>query len=496
MSENNEVTGTTEETAEAVVDETTETVEEDAAEVEALEGAENEFEFVEDPAFDIDYKGDCAYEVKVSVPAANTATQMTKLLDELQEQAELPGFSKGRAPRKLVENKFGKAARGDATEKVVGATVRKLFESEELKPLAFPDIDGLEDALDQPEDQPLEFTLKFEVTPRCTLGEYKGIAVERPVVKVEEADVQRTIDGVRERYATFETVENAEAAEGDQVVIDFKGSINGEVFAGGSAENYPYVLGSGRFFEEFEEALKGTKAGDELTCQVPFPEDYSNAELAGKTADFAITVHEIKRKVLPAFDDDFAKQAGFDCAEDFRERIETELREGSLAQSNAIAENNAIAKIVETSTFELPKSLVDSSAEEYYQQEVRRLSTLLNVSPSELKEREEDIRKDARENAIREIKSYVVVNEVAAAENIEITEEDFEQEASNILQRTGMGMEVVQQYLAQAEQRDRYESRIYRRKALAAIMDNAKVTDKEVSRDELYKEDDDKEDDE
>ena len=124
-----------------------------------------------------------------------------------------------------------------------------------------------------------------QVAFMCTLGDYKGIEIERPVVKIEDADIERAVDGARERFATHETAADAEAADGDQVVIDFKGTIDGEPFTGGAAENYPYILGSGRFFKEFEEALRGAKAGAELTCKVPFPEDYSKADLAGKTAD-------------------------------------------------------------------------------------------------------------------------------------------------------------------------------------------------------------------
>jgi len=488
MSENEskEVTGNPEESTDTAVETDEAVATDEAVETDA---AEEDFQFVEAPTFDIDYQGDCAYAVKVSVPAVNTSKKAAELLGELQEQAELPGFRKGRAPLKLVENKFGKAARGDATEKAVSAAFRKLIEEQDLKPLGFPDIDGLEDALEKSVDQDLEFTFKFEVGPRCTLGEYKGIEVERPVVEVADKDIQGAIDEVRERAATYEPAEGAEAAEGDQVIIDFKGVIDGEAFAGGAAENYPYILGSGRFFAQFEETLKGAKAGDELTCQVPFPEDYSNPELAGKTADFTINVHEIKRKVLPELDDDFAKNVGAESAEDLRKRVADQLREGSSSQSDEIAQRVAIGKVVDVSTFELPKSLVDSSAEEYYQQEVRRLSSL-RVSAAELAEREEDIRKEAHQNALLEIKSYVAVNEIGQVEGITVTDEDFEKEASNIQQRTGMGMDVVQRFLAQSEQRDSYETRIFRQKALAALMAHAKVIDKVVDRDELDKESD------
>lgn len=446
----------------------------------------NEFEFAEDPTFDLDYKGDCAYEVKVSIPAANTLKQAGEMFEELQEEAELPGFRRGKAPRKLVERKFGKAVRGEAVEKLVSAAFRKLVKTEDLRPIDFPDIEGLENVHEQPADAPLDFTLKFEVAPRVTLGDYKGISVERPVLKIDSKSVDEALETYRERQAAYETVEKGKAQDGDQVIISFAGRINGELFDGGSAENYPYVLGSGRFFKEFEEALQGAASGSEVTCDVPFPEDYSSVDLAGKTAQFTITINEIKRKTLPEVNEDLAKAAGFDSLAAMRERVESELQAGADAQSREIAERRAIQAIVEKSTFELPQSLVKSTAAEYYKQELRRLISL-RVPPAELDKREPEIRQEAEAHAIREIKGYVVIGEIGRAENITVGEADFEAEANAIVERTGMDIEIAQRFLSQDEKRSDYEDRIYRKKALAAVMDNAKIKDKKVTREELEK---------
>ena len=451
----------------------------------ATEEAESgEFEFAEEPTFDVDYKGDCAYEVKVSIPAANTLKQSEEMFEELQDEAELPGFRRGKAPRKLVERKFGKAVRGEAVEKLVSAAFRKLVKAEDLKPIDYPDIEGLEDVHDRPADTALDFTLKFEVAPRVTLGKYKGVKVERPVLEVDDAAVDEAIDSMRQRYAAYETVEEGKAQDDDQVIIDFTGTIDGEAFAGGSAENYPYILGSGRFFKEFEEALKGAKSGSEVTCDVPFPEDYSSADLAGKTAQFTIKVNEIKRKTLPELDDEFAKAAGFDTVDALKQSVKDDLQDGASQQGQQIAEQRAIKAIVESSTFELPKSLVDSTAEVYYKQELRRLISM-RVPADELEKRDADLRKDAEEHAVQEIKGYVVVGEIGRTEEISVEEADFEKEAEAITQRTGMELEVAHRFLNQEDKRSDYEDRIYRKKAMAVIMDNAKITDKTVTREEL-----------
>ncbi len=453
-----------------------------------VDGADGEFEFAEDPTFDVDYKGDCAYEVKVAIPASNTLKQSEEMYEELQGDAEIPGFRRGKAPRKLLERKFGKAVRGEATEKLVSAAFRKLIKTESLSPIDYPDIEGLEDVHDTPLDSALEFTLKFEVAPRVELGSYTGIKVERPVLKVEEKEVDEAIENMRERFASYEVVEGAKAQDDDQVVIDFTGVIDGVAFDGGSAENYPYILGSGRFFSEFETALQGAETGSEVTCDVPFPEDYSSVDLAGKTATFTIKVNEIKRKTLPELDDDFATGGGFESMADLREKVSKDLQEGANSQGQQIAERRAVEAIVENSTFELPKSLVESSAKEYYNQELRRLLEL-RVSPEEIDKRNEDLLKQAQEHATREIKAYVVVNEIGAKEGVQVLEEDFEKEAQAIVGRTGMDVDIAKRFLSQDDKRSDYETRIFRQKALAIVMDSAKVKDKVVTREELYKED-------
>lgn len=445
-----------------------------------------EFEFAEEPTFNVDYKGDCAYEVKVNIPAVNTKKQSEEMFEELQGEAELPGFRRGRVPRKLVERKFGKAVRGEAVEKLVSAAFRKLIKAEDLKPIDYPDIEGLETVHELPADAPLDFTLKFEVAPRVTLGTYRGVAVERPVLEIGDKEVDEAIESMRQRYAAYETLEKGKAQDDDQVIIDFTGTLNGEPFAGGSAENYPYILGSGRFFKEFEAALQGAKTGSEVTCDVPFPDDYSSVDLAGKTAQFTIKVNEIKRKALPELDAEFAKAAGFDSVDALKQSIKDDLQEGANSQARQIAEQRAIKAIVEASTFELPKSLVDSSAEVYYKQELRRLISL-RVPHEALEEREAELRAKAEEDAIREIKGYVVIGEIGRVESITVEDADFEKEALAITARTGMDLDVANRFLSQEDKRSDYEDRIYRNKALAVVMDSAKITDKKVTREELEK---------
>lgn len=464
----------------------------DTQNTEAIETAENEteeeaFSFVEDPEFTIDYKGDCYYEVKVSIPVANEAKQTEELFDELVEEIELPGFRRGRAPRRLVEKKFTKHVKKEVTEKLVGAAFEKLVEDEKLRPSGQLDIDGLDGEDERGDGDPLAFTLKFEVGPRVELGKYRGVAVERPVLKVADKDIKENIENLRSRYAVFETMKRGKAKKGDQVVIDFKGTIDGESFPGGDAEGYPYILGSHRFFGEFEEALTGAKAGDEMTCEVTFPEDYSSEAVRGKTAQFSITAHEVKRRNVPKLDDDFAKQAGFESLDDMKAKIGEQLRGQAASESDYVASMRALDAVVAASTFELPKSMVESMTEGRVEEEIQRLREA-RTAEADIEKDMDAIRKRAEEQAIQTIKSVVTINEIADAEGLTVTEEDFEKEAAQLGGRYGIDAAQMAALIDQEGRRDSYEMRILREKALALLVEHADVTDKEMDREALDKE--------
>ena len=477
---------TEDETAPEAKEETApETEDETAAAAEPEE--EEKFKFVEDPAFDIDYKGDCAYEVTVSIPAANEKQQALERFDELSREAELPGFRKGRAPRRLLEKKLGKYVNQEVQQKLVTAAFEKLVEDEKLRPIGELVVDGLDGDGEREEDAPLTFTLKFEVAPRADLGKYRGIEIERPVLKVVDKEVDEAIERIRSRYSLYETVEEGTAQEGDQVIIDFHGTVEGEEFPGNQADNYPYILGTRRFFAEFDDALTGSKTGDELSCDVAFPDSYHNEELRGKVAAFSIKVNEIKRQTVPELNDEFAQQVGYDSVADLREKVAAGLREHAMAQSNAIASSRVVDALIEQSTFEFPKSLTKDMTEEAYEEEVQRLQQM-RVPQAQIREREAELRQKAQTETMQALKSIVALNEIAEAEGVEVTEEDFEKEAADIGKRLGMAADEVAKLITQDDRRTTYELHILRAKATAVLLEHAAITDKEVPLDELEEE--------
>lgn len=474
---NDETQPESEETVATDVEETDEAPPEEVKE-------EEESDFVEDPEFELDYKGDCAYEVKVTISPVNETQKSAEMIDELKKEAEVPGFRPGRAPRKLIEKKFGKIVKGEVEAKLVSAAFQNLIKKEDLQPLGLPDIEGLEEGKDRPDGEPLQFTFKFEVAPRVELGKYKGISVERPVVKVRDEEVNHVIDDMRSRYSVFETLEEGVAADGDQITIDFRGTVDGEEFAGGSASDYPYILGTKRFFPEFEKALLGSSPGDEVSCTVTLPDNLPNEELRAKKADFTIKVKELKRRQMPELNDDFAKQAGFENVDDMREKIRLQIQEDASEQSNAVAEDRALESVIKGCRYEMPASLIEELSNDIYRQRVAQLRRI-GDSMADIEAREEELRKEAREATENEIKRVITLNEIGKAEDVEVTDDDFEQEIATMARRAGLQSDVVANYLEEGGRRGQTEGRIFRAKAMKVIMDNAKVKDKEVTQEEL-----------
>ena len=448
------------------------------------ESAENQFEFVEEPTFEITAKEDCAYEVKVSIATANEAKLSEDVFEELRHEAEVPGFRRGRAPRKLIERKFSKAVHNDVEGRLVQAAFTKLLKDNELKPIGVPDIDGLED---RAEGAPLTFTLKFEVEPKVELGKYRGIEVERPIYPVTDALIDRSISGMQSRFALYEVVEDAEAQDTDQLVITFVGTIDGEEFAGGKAENYPYVLGSKRFFPEFEAALQGAKPGATVTCQITFPDDYNADHLRGKTADFSITVSEIKRRKLPEWNDELAKQVGYEDAAQGRTKIAEQLRERLDEESKEIAQDRALKTIIDSSKFEIPQTLIKSMTNEIFEERVDELRTM-RMSAAQILEQEPALRVEAMDRAVSTIKTWTAMSEIADAEGIEVTDEDFEKEAVSMSARTGVAVDSVAKFLGDETRRGTYARRILHAKVMDVILSHAQITDKETSPEESSEE--------
>ncbi|HQL95788.1 MAG TPA: trigger factor [Candidatus Hydrogenedentes bacterium] len=447
---------------------------EEMDEVSGMEEQEEEkFTFAVDPVFDLQYKGDCAYEVKITVAAANLEKETTTQFDELKELVELPGFRKGKAPMKLLQNKFGRNVKAEVVGKLVEESFKKLVEDEKLRVWKTPEVEGLEDLIEGlKEGDDLVFSLSFDVAPRCDLGNYRGIEVEKPVVTVTEDEVRQAMDGARERMLTFVSVEDAVQAE-DQALITFEGTIDGAAFPGNAAENYPYMMGSGRL-PEFEQALLGKKAGDTAEADVTFGDDWHDKALAGKTAHFSITVNEVKRRQLPEMDDDLAKELGHESLEAWTNGTRERLQHANDDYSLRLARQDALEKIVAASTFEVSPAMLDEMARDILNSKALSREVLEDDAAME-KEREA-----ARADAMNEIRRFAVLQEIADTEGVEITAEDFENEAATVGASLNLPTEVVLSYYQREGHMSDLYTRLMREKVLNTVLQHAKITETEL----------------
>ena len=310
--------------------------------------------------------------VEAEVAAAELERRMQSTARQLGRDLKMPGFRKGKVPPPVVIQRIGREAVLDETVRgTLGRWYLDAIDDAGIHPVGDPDVN----VGDLPEGEgPLTFTIEIGVRPTAKLGEYKGVeAPEREPAADDEA-VDAEIEQLRERAARLETID-AEAGEGDFVVMDYLGTVDGEPFAGGEGRDQLIELGSGRLVPGFEEQLKGAKAGEERTLKIKFPDDYGAEELAGKDAEFAVTVNEVKRKDLPALDDEFAAEAaGFDTLAELREDIAAKLREADEAKVDAEFREAVLDAVAEQATVEVPEALVEARSRELWDRMLHSLS--------------------------------------------------------------------------------------------------------------------------
>lgn len=366
-------------------------------------------------------------QVEVEVPAEDVQKAASRAARAMARELRMPGFRKGKAPPSLVIQRLGFAA---VLEEAIRDALPEWYEQALLDsgvtPIGDPSIEMV--STPEAEGEALEFKFEIGVRPQAELGEYKGLEVGKAETEVPDEVVDREVDRIREGFARLEPVERA-AAEGDSLLIDFEGLIDGKAFEGGKAEDYLLALGSGSLIEGFEEQLVGAEPGADVEVEVTFPEDYHAEHLAGEDALFKVRVKEVREKILPELDDDFASDASeFDTLEELRADIREKVGQvmGSRAEEDfRIA---AVDAAVDAATVAVPDSLVAARAEERMERMERQLAGR-GMDPNAFlqmqgKTREELI-EESKPDAERELQREAVVSAIAEAEQIEVSDEEM-----------------------------------------------------------------------
>jgi trigger factor len=375
--------------------------------------------------------------VDAEVPADEVERRVQEKAKALGRELRIPGFRKGKVPGPLVIQRIGRDTVLDETIRdTLGRWYSDAIDAAGIDPVGDPKLD-----LGDPpgEGQALTFTIEIGVRPTARLGEYRGLEVGRREPEVDEEAVEREVVALRERLARLETVERP-AENGDFVVIDYVGSIDGEPFAGGEGRDQLVELAAGRLIPGFEDGLIGATTGQDISLDVTFPEDYGNGELAGRPATFAVSVKEVKRKELPELDDDFAADVGFDSVEEMREDIRSRLREQDGQRIEAEFREAALDAAAERATIDVPEPLVAARAQELWERTLHSLShqgvtreTYLQVTGRS----EEEILREAAPEAEQALRREAVIAAVVEAEGIEPSDEDVLEALGPIAEREG-----------------------------------------------------------
>jgi trigger factor len=418
--------------------------------------------------------------VAAEVPAQEVQRRVTEAAGKMGRDLRMPGFRKGKVPAPVVIQRIGRdAVLDEAVRAALGRWYVEAIDEAGIHPVGEPDVD-LGDL--PPEGQPLTFTIEIGVRPTATLGDISTIDVEKREPEVDDAAVDEQIETLRQQLGRLETAERP-AENGDSVVVDFKGSIEGEdgerdYFSGGEGRDHLLELGSNQFIPGFEEQLVGASAGEERVVEVTFPEEYGGApHLAGKPAQFEVTVHEVKAKSVPELDDDFATEAGgFDNVAELREDIASRMREADERKIEAEFREAALDAVVAGATVEIPESLVEARARELWDQMLHSLShrginkdAYLQIA----QKTEDELLEEARPDAEQALRREAVLAAVIEAEGIEPSDGDILDALQQTAMQQGTEPEKLRKRLEQQGRLDELKDDLAQRQAVELLAERA-----------------------
>ena len=412
--------------------------------------------------------------LRIEVSYEDFEKEIQKAYNKNKGRFNVPGFRKGKVPRKIVESNYGEGVfYEDAINSVFPSAYEAAVKENNLDPIDRPSLD-LEEIK---KGEPVILLVDVEVKPEVKLGEYKGIEVEKKEIKVTEEDIDNELKNIQERNARVIEVEDRAAQNGDILTLDYSGSVDGEKFDGGTAQNQTLELGSNSFIPGFEEQLVGVNIGEEKDVNVTFPEEYHQEDLSGEEAVFAVKIHEIKAKDLPALDDELAKDVSeFDTLEELKADIKKKLEETAEKQEKASFENAVIDKVCENTELETPQVLIDDQIEA----NVREFGQKLSMQGLELEKYLEltgmkmsDFRDQFKEDAEMIAKAELVLEAISKEEKIEATEEELETELEEMAKQYNQKLEDVKERFSE-DDLDYIKMGIIKRKTVEFLVENTK----------------------
>ena len=419
--------------------------------------------------------------LKITVPAEQLEKAIEKAYQKNKNKIQIPGFRKGKAPRKMIEKMYGVGVfYEDAANALIEEEYPKAVTECGEDVVSSPKIDVEE--LEAGKD--FVFTAEVALKPPVKLGKYKGVEVEKMDLEVTDEEVDAEIDRQRNMNARSIDVTDRAVKDGDTVSLDFEGFVDGEAFEGGKGTDYPLTIGSGSFIPGFEEQLVGYEIGQEGDVNVKFPEDYQAEHLAGKDATFKCKVNSIRAKELPELNDEFAGDQGFDTVDEYKADTRKKLEEKKAKDERAKKEDAVVRAVIEDSEMELPEAMVETQQRQMVNEFAQRLQMqgmnmdqYLQYTGSSV----DQMLAQVKPQAIERIKSRLVLEAVAATENIEVTDEDFAAELEKMASQYRMELDKLKELVSDAEEKQ-IRSDLAVQKAADFLVDNAKEGAKKAAK--------------
>lgn len=410
----------------------------------------------------------------IEVSAEDLEKALEAAYQKEKNKISIPGFRKGKVPRAMVEKMYGAAVfYEEAANILMQQNYPAAVEESGADIVSRPTIDIVQIE----KGKPFIFTAEVAVRPEVTLGKYMGVTVTKIDCTVSDEEVAEALEKERNNNSRTISVTDRPVQEGDTAVIDYEGFVDGVAFEGGKGENHSLEIGSHSFIDTFEDQLVGKNVGDEVEVNVTFPEQYHAADLAGKPAMFKVKINEIKAKELPELDDEFAQDVSeFDTLAEYKEDLKKRLEEQKENEAKRTKEDEAIQKIIDKSKMELPDAMVDTQCENMIEEFAQRIAQsglsmeqYMQFSGLTL----DALKEQVRPEAVSRIQSSLVLEAIAKAENIEVTDEDIDAEIEKMAAMYGMEADKLKGYMGDAE-KNSMKRDLEIQKAVALIMDNAK----------------------
>ncbi|XOB65751.1 trigger factor [Deferribacteres bacterium DY0037] len=420
--------------------------------------------------------------LSVEIPADTYKGVFDAELAKVSKNIKIQGFREGKAPKEMVLKEKGHAVRVQALELVVNDSVKTAIEENDIRAMGQPEV---KDVKFEDDDTPITFNVHVDVFPTFEITKYKGFEFTKEMNEVADEDLDAVLQNLRERQAAFEPVEGDDAviAMGDQAVMDFEGSMNGEVIPNATAKDFALEIGSGQFVPGFEEQCVGIKKGEKKDIVVTFPENYQEPSMAGQPVTFAITINEIKRKAIPELDDEFAKDVDekYETLAQLKEDIKKDLELEAEEMAKDAVYNSMLDKFMEENPFDIPTVMVREQAMRLVEQQLRQYA-MYGIDPAQMGIDKNALAEQNFPVAEKQVKSALIINKIGEIEKINPTEEDTEKSLDEYAERYGKTKDELKKELDQYGGMQSFQNTVFTNMVYGLLLKENKVEDKIITK--------------